>query len=310
MSFDRADLQAKVAAHGQVWRVVVAATKGSVPREVGASMLVWRNGQSGTIGGGALELQAAQTALNLTKDTVTTHPLGPALGQCCGGAVTLLTEAYEQSRAESLAEGIFARGPGQKPLSVTRRLREIRDGRRKAEPEYLDGWMIEPESLPARALWIWGAGHVGRALVNTFAPLKRFEITWADTSLSRFPDSLPAGVTPTAARDLTQLIAYAPPQAEHVILTYSHEIDFALCHTLLNHGFGWCGLIGSATKWARFRSRLKKLGHSDDQIARITCPIGDPSLGKEPQAIALGLAYERLRASESVATHHHKEITV
>ncbi|OZA01614.1 MAG: hypothetical protein B7Y02_17490 [Rhodobacterales bacterium 17-64-5] len=80
-----------------------------------------------------------------------------------------------------------------------------------------------------------------------------------------------------------------------MILTFSHILDLELCHRLLNHGFLRCGLIGSATKWARFRSRLSALAHPPAEIARITCPIGDPALGKHPQAIALGVAAEFLR---------------
>ena len=87
-----------------------------------------------------------------------------------------------------------------------------------------------------------------------------------------------------------RLVHHAPESAEHLILTYSHEIDFALCHALLEHGFGFAGLIGSETKWARFRKRLATLGHPDARIARICCPIGQKSYGKHPQAIAIGVA--------------------
>ncbi len=88
---------------------------------------------------------------------------------------------------------------------------------------------------------------------------------------------------------------HAPQAAQHLILTYSHEIDFELCHAALPHGFDFCGLIGSGTKWARFRRRLKDLGHTDAQIDRITSPIGAPDLGKHPQAIAIGVAAQLLR---------------
>ncbi|HEY0274759.1 MAG TPA: XdhC family protein, partial [Paenirhodobacter sp.] len=87
----------------------------------------------------------------------------------------------------------------------------------------------------------------------------------------------------------------APADARHLILTFSHALDLDLCHRLLRHGFSRCGLIGSASKWARFRSRLSALGHSDAQILRIACPIGDPTLGKHPQAIAVGVAAALLR---------------
>ena len=83
--------------------------------------------------------------------------------------------------------------------------------------------------------------------------------------------------------------AYAK-DAEHLILTYSHAIDLALCHALLVRGFARAGLIGSATKRARFRKRLAELGHGAGEIARIDCPIGEPAFGKHPQAIAISVA--------------------
>jgi xanthine dehydrogenase accessory factor len=101
---------------------------------------------------------------------------------------------------------------------------------------------------------------------------------------------VPDHVTALPAADPARLVPHAPRDANHLILTYSHALDLALCHALLEHGFAGAGLIGSATKWARFRSRLGALGHSPAQIARIRCPIGTPGLGKHPQAIAIGVA--------------------
>ena len=125
MAFELGALRAAVAAHGRVARVVVAGVAGSAPREVGAAMLVWEGGQSGTIGGGALELMAAEAAL--THEGLSRHPLGPSLGQCCGGAVTLLTEIYD-AEAMAALEGreVIARGPGEAPLAVTRLLDRAR----------------------------------------------------------------------------------------------------------------------------------------------------------------------------------------
>lgn len=140
------------------------------------------------------------------------------------------------------------------------------------------------------ALWIYGAGHVGRALVTVMAPLPEVAITWVDTADYRFPDNIPDGVSPLIARDPARAVEHAPDNADHLILTYSHDFDLAICHAILSRSFRSAGLIGSTTKWARFRRRLQALGHDNAQIARIACPIGDPSLGKHPQAIALGVA--------------------
>jgi xanthine dehydrogenase accessory factor len=215
-------------------------------------MLVSGDGIEGTIGGGALEWEAMRIARQMLADGAEyaerRFPLGPALGQCCGGAVVLRFEA-----ADAL------------------------------------------ERAQGAALWIWGAGHVGRAIVATMAPLPHVAITWADTGAARFPGDVPEGVEMVAAADLPRLMAHAPVHAHHLILTYSHEIDLALCHAALGRGFASCGLIGSSTKWARFRARLAQLGHGDAEISRIACPIGDPSLGKHPQAIAVGVAARLLK---------------
>jgi len=162
------------------------------------------------------------------------------------------------------------------------------------------GYALEAvEATPARApLWIYGAGHVGRALVNVMAPLPEFAITWVDTAADRFPAVIPDDVTELVAADPVRAVAHVPDAAAHLVLTYSHEIDLALCHAILSRPFTSAGLIGSATKWARFRRRLLALGHDPAQIARIACPIGDPSLGKHPQAIALGVATAMIAAGQ------------
>ncbi|WP_431298311.1 xanthine dehydrogenase accessory protein XdhC [Tabrizicola sp. BL-A-41-H6] len=293
--FDLGALQAAIEAHGPVARVVIAAHDGSSPREVGAAMLVWEGGQAGTIGGGALEWEAlarARAMLASGGARVDRQALGPALGQCCGGAVTLWTEVYA---GVPVAEaGIVARGPGEMPLAVSRVLARARGEGVVPGPGLVQGWLVEPAVEPKRALWIWGAGHVGRALVAVLAPLPGLAITWVDVAAERFPDVVPDGVTALPVAVPEAAVRLAPVEAEHLVLTYSHAVDLALCDALLRRGFASLGLIGSATKWARFRSRLAGLGHSAEAVARIDCPIGNPALGKHPQAIAVGVAAELL----------------
>lgn len=299
MGFDLEHMKELVATHGKVARVVIAEVKGSSPREVGASMMVWDNGQSGTIGGGALELQASVEALR--GDRLETHALGPSLGQCCGGAVTLLTEIYNAHRLEEISADVWARGPGDMPLPVRRLLTGARGEGICPEPTLIEGWMVEPIEKPERHIWIWGAGHVGRALVQVIAPLPGMAITWVDTSAERFPRTVAPNVTIVPATQPAELVKHAPPCAEHLVLTYSHALDLEICHALLSHKFGFAGLIGSNTKWARFRNRLGGLGHSETQISKLTCPIGQKSLGKHPQAIAVGVAAALLeRATETI----------
>ena len=287
--FDVAALRRAVEAHGRVARVVIAEMRGSTPREVGAAMLVWEGGQSGTIGGGALEYEAAKAAL--TREGLSRHPLGPQLGQCCGGSVTLLTEHYDAAAVAALeGQEVIARGEGEAPLSVARLLDGARARGERPEAQLVDGWMVEPVARPGRPVWIWGAGHVGRALVGVLAPLPEIALTWVDTAAARFPEHVPEGVTVVPAAEPTALMPRAPKDAAHLILTYSHALDLALCDAALRRGFDFCGLIGSDTKWARFRSRLVALGHAPGAIDGITCPIGTKTFGKHPQAIAIGVA--------------------
>ena len=305
---DLAALSDAVAAQGRVARIVVAAVEGSAPREAGAAMLVWQDGRAGTIGGGALEWESMAKARRLLLSGTTAAldrvPLGPALGQCCGGAVTLLTEVFEAATLPRPEAGVFARGIDGRPmpLAVTRLLARARGTGSLPDLALVQGWMVEPVLAPRQPLWIWGAGHVGRALVAVLAPLPDFAITWVDVARDRFPDVLPPEVTALPAADPALLVAHCPDRAAHLVLTYSHALDLELCHRLLSHGFASLGLIGSQTKWARFRSRLRALGHSHPQIARIRCPIGDPGLGKHPQAIAIGVAMQMLHRQKTHAS--------
>lgn len=314
MSLDRETLARAVAAQGRVARLVVARAEGSTPRETGAAMLVWADGQSGTIGGGALEFEAARSARALLAgggaQSLSRIPLGPAMGQCCGGAVTLLTEVFDARALAALPDAIFARnvnGPARPPLPVQRLLRAARSTGQPPAAQFTGGWMVEPLAEPALPLWIYGAGHVGRALITTLAPLPDFAITWVDTAATRFPEDIADGVTRLIAANPAETVAYAPPDAHHLILTFSHALDLELCHRLLSRGFGGAGLIGSATKWARFRTRLARLGHSEAQISRIQCPIGRPELGKHPQAIAVGVAAALLARAKT--QHAAKDAT-
>ena len=241
--------------------VEIAATRGSTPREAGTVMKVTGTGIEGTIGGGALEWEAMRLARRMlaegTEALERTIPLGPDLGQCCGGSVRL-----RFSRTGTLRETArlhvhrLEKGPRPHPLH----------------------------------LWVWGAGHVGRAVVAAAHP-QSFRITWIDESRARFPERIRDGVTVMPAADMPLLAARAPRHVHHLILTYSHEIDLSLCAALLKRGFASCGLIGSDTKRARFARRLEALGLDP---GRIQCPIGDKSLGKHPEAIAEGVIRDLL----------------
>ncbi|MFD0978070.1 xanthine dehydrogenase accessory protein XdhC [Tropicimonas aquimaris] len=311
MSFAPDPLKQAVESHGRVARVVVAEVRGSAPREAGAAMLVWHSGQQGTIGGGALELEATQAArasLETGSGGVSRHPLGPSLGQCCGGVVTLVTEVFDAAALDALLrqarDGWIARAveaAAEPSLGLRQISRDIRNGSAAPGAVMRGGWLLEPLAAPRHALWLHGAGHVGRAIAGAVAPLPDWHVTWVDTHPDRFPAALPDGVAPLVAAEPARAVAHAPRDAHHLILTYSHALDLALCHAVLERGFASAGLIGSATKWRRFRSRLRDLGHGEAEIARITCPIGDPSFGKHPQAIAVGVTAMLLKTAAAAA---------
>ena len=251
-----------------IW-VEVTATRGSTPRDAGTAMQVTADRTDGTIGGGALEHQAITQARVMLATGATERvervALGPGLGQCCGGAVT---------------------------LRFSRERRPIDLARYHAHP-------IRAHQPHPAVLWLWGAGHVGRAVVRACPP-GAFRITWVDEAANRFPDWAQTvrpedELTTVPAADMARLAAHAPSHAHHLIFTYSHQIDLALCAALLRRGAASLGLIGSQTKRARFWNRLSAMGLDP---ARITCPIGDPSLGKAPEAIARGTIAALLAATQ------------
>jgi xanthine dehydrogenase accessory factor len=261
--------------------------------------------------------------------------LGPSLGQCCGGFTRLLFEVFTTSELGTLdvlasaddphsalvlrpletgqpLEVVSVRkDPTERPLAVTRVLRDILSGARPREAALIRGakgdgaWFVEPLGRRMVPLYVYGAGHVGRALVRMLQDLP-FAVTWTDTSAARFPDPVPAHVRAQPAADLRAIASAAPPGAYHIVMTYSHALDLAICHALLRRNdFGHLGLIGSATKRARFLKRLGELGIPSTTLARLTCPIGLPGInGKEPAVIAVAVAAQlvQLAVSDRAAT--------
>ena len=266
-------LAAIVARGGAATLVTVADTKGSAPREAGATMVVLADGSYfGTIGGGALEYEAQVLARQLAVqgEAVTRRidrALGPDLGQCCGGRVILDLEVFTERNADGLAARIADAAS--------------RDHR--------------------QPLLMFGAGHVGRALSLALAPLP-FCVTWVDSRDDAFPARIPANVSAVTSRDPPSQIAGAAAGSFVLILTHDHALDLAITAAALARAdLPFVGLIGSATKRARFERRLRELGLDQQRIAAMVCPIGLPGIhGKEPGVIAasvvaqlLGLLEER-----------------
>ena len=166
-----------------------------------------------------------------------------------------------------------------------------------------DGLIVERFCDPRRAVWLFGAGHVGRALMLALAPLP-FDVTWIDERADAFPAAMPANMRSVRSADPASEVARAPDGALIVVMTHSHARDLAIVHAALAAGrFGYVGLIGSASKRARFTRRLHEAGVARARISELVCPIGLPSIAsKHPAAIAAGVAVQLLERDEALAT--------
>lgn len=291
--------------------VTICTVKGSAPRETGAKMLVWSDGQEGSIGGGALEFTVVEQARRLLDSGAPwrfqNYPLGPLLGQCCGGNVGLLLEriapdapwlaqlaaAEEAGHAYSLATMLRADSLSKSVGPATGDGVTVRHAADTIATRIGEGATII-ESIPARTrLLMFGAGHVGQALAPILATLP-FHLEWIDTR----PEFARPGVA--IVDDAVACVAAAPPDSFFLIFTQSHALDYDLTRAVLARGdSAYCGLIGSATKRTRFEKRLAADAVSP---ARLTCPIGAIGLAsKLPQAMAVAIAAELLLVQESLA---------
>ena len=293
--------------------VTILATEGSAPRGPGARMVVTAASLHGTIGGGALEYRVAEQAraiLALSPGIwrVQDYPLGPLLGQCCGGRVRLLVERLDLDAGAWIerfeaGEAVVTRldndavrrtsfpGEGRGPAASGPTL----DPGRRRERLVARGALptagtefIEPVETTGTPLILFGAGHVGRAIASRLPGLP-FHLAWFDT---RADMAETAGVMLESEDAMVACAGGAAPDAAVVIVTHDHAFDYRLTAAALAGEAAYVGLIGSRTKRARFVSRLQADGI--DQ-ARLVCPIGLPGIvGKEPDVIAVAVLAQLL----------------
>ena len=251
--------------------VRVVSTQGSAPREAGTWMAVWADALTGTIGGGQLEFQAIAAARALlagrpdapAPDSVLRYPLGPSLGQCCGGVMFLSYRRINAADSPELRRALTA-------------------------------------SLAPVALF--GGGHVGAAIVRLLAGLP-YAVRWVDSRDGVFPPAVPVQVQTEQSEPVQCAVADLPTDARVLIMSFSHAEDLDIVIACLQrlrtrNDLPYVGLIGSATKWATFRHRLRARGFTDAELARITCPIGVPGIeGKEPEVIAVAVAAQLLQVA-------------
>ncbi len=147
---------------------------------------------------------------------------------------------------------------------------------------------------------LFGAGHVGRALVSVLANVD-CRVTWVDPRPEQFPSEVPGNVRVIATAAPEEEVDRVPSGAFFLVMTHSHALDFELCERVLKRGdFRYLGLIGSAPKRNRFLKYLKIEGVSEPALARLTCPIGVPGIvGKQPSAIAIAVAAELLQVRDA-----------
>ena len=249
------------------------------------------------------------------------YGLGPALNQCCGGAVellyeylappapdwlTALAESAEQGDPAVLATAVDGESPrhhvafpvGREsalPEALRAPVRKILDDGHHTSIEVVEAdggtWWLERIAASKRRLLLFGAGHVGKAVVKTLADLP-FDIRWLDARHDAFPEHVPTNTTAVQSDDPLAEVSAAPPGTTFIVMTHSHDLDEDICHAVLERGdFEFLGLIGSLSKRRRFVHRLAKRGISEQALERLVCPIGSPDIrGKEPATIALSLA--------------------
>jgi len=309
--------------------VTVAGIRGSAPREVGAKMIVTEDSTVGTIGGGQLEFQCTRLACEMLGDdtapSLHKFPLGTSMGQCCGGVVDILFEpiadrlpgwlqdlralhgqreaavvvthlGVEPVKFIATADNTFHMPDQGVPDSIVEQAREGLDSIRTAHRR--DDWFFETIVGSNFNIAVFGAGHVGSAVVRSLSSLD-CNIRWIDSRRNVFRHT-PANVRAIETADPPLEVAAMPPNSYYLVMTHSHAIDFDICDRILRRGDAvYCGLIGSRSKRRRFEKRYRALGMPQKIIDELTCPIGvDGISGKRPAEIAVAAAAEVLRAYE------------
>lgn len=335
--------------------VTVADTKGSTPREAGAKMLVMRCASVGTIGGGHLEYKAIELARQLLAhgaDSATTmrrFPLGPSLGQCCGGVAVLFFEPLFSPRPRWLESLSELRAGGRRIMLVSRMdapsgadkllvgasadhgclgeasltqsaaaiARDLLAAGAPGELRASGTTCGENVALLFEAIEpenfhiaLFGAGHVATALVRTLSELA-CSITWIDSRAAQFPAHLPANVRMIVSDTPECEVAHASAGSYFLVMTHSHPLDQAICAAVLRRGDqAYLGLIGSRSKRRRFEKRLRAQGIPAHALASLTCPIGVSGItGKRPAEIAIAVGAQLLQHRERV-THAETQQSV
>ncbi|MCX5520210.1 xanthine dehydrogenase accessory protein XdhC [Kaistia defluvii] len=304
---------------GKAAMATIVETRGSAPREAGARIVVLPDASFfGTIGGGTLEWRViADLQAALARPTPHFYAsqrvaLGPELGQCCGGRVDLALEVFDRSRraeiealAQAEAAGLFRTRATQQSDGKLHRTIDPASRLPIGSARVDHGVVEEGFGDDSRVLYLFGAGHVGRALVMALAPLP-FRIVWVDPRPDAFPQYVPANVRCEPAQDTPTALDGAPHGSFVLVMSHSHALDLAIvARALKDQRFAYVGLIGSETKRARFSHQLERAGLAKDDIERLISPIGVPGIkSKLPAAIAASVAADLLVRDEALRHVH------
>lgn len=278
MSAFKDDIRAFLGTRSQVMLVEVSNVAGSAPRDAGTWMLVARDAIFGTIGGGQLEYMAIDQARKLLcgalsvpdkPDMDVPHmdvPLGPEIGQCCGGRVGLKLRKLDQKLASTLIASVDA---------------EI---------------AMRPQ------VYVFGAGHVGDALSLALALLP-LRVVLVDTREQELINSQATGIETCLTALPEQVVRTAPAGSSFIILTHDHALDFLIVsEALARKDAAYVGMIGSKSKRATFRSwylkEAEEQNQARDNFSRLVCPVGGVAVkDKRPSVIAALVAAEVLTAA-------------
>jgi xanthine dehydrogenase accessory factor len=300
---DWRDLARNALGREPVALVSVLASEGSAPRGAGARMAITASAMAGTIGGGKLEYQAVAQARAILAHPAGTwrvqdYPLGPLLGQCCGGRVRLLVEHladaawFDQPTLSLLQDDAIQR----QPLGLTQAPAMPARGPLPA----IGTAFAEPQDVPRLPLLLFGGGHIGRAIASRMGGLP-IAMGWYDPRTDHDTD----GLVIASEDELAACAASASDAHAVLILTHDHALDYRLTAAALRSPARFVGLIGSATKRARFLARLNSEGID---TTRLTCPIGLPGMTgpegarKLPDVIAIAVLAQLLTLPSLAAT--------
>jgi len=326
--------------------VTVASTIGSTPREPGAKMIVTSQQIYGTIGGGNLEHQACTIARSQLgspePEKLKRFPLGAGLGQCCGGLVNLMFEPVLDSyswvsaaaelqgqdwvrvvpikahtsdedslhmifTADQLAEEICDSTENSEIIQTAKSMLQGSQKTALHQPgSSTEGLFFDVSRKADFRLILFGAGHVGRALVNTLRDLP-IQISWIDSRDDQFPAQTADNVecicsdTPEAEVDAAHASSY------FLVMTHDHALDQSIAEQILKRDdFAYFGLIGSASKRRLFETRMHRRGVEKQRFKRMICPIGVDGIdSKQPAAIAISVAAELLQVYDQNLTANY-----